>query len=57
MEPSYLAAVHNRALTMTLSTALPLSCWIKDGLWKATQAGMTLLMTRSHRSSISGPSL
>lgn len=57
MTMAYLAAVHRSALTMTLSTALFLSCWMKDGLWKATHAGMTLLMTRSHWSSISGPSL
>lgn len=42
---------------MTLSTPLFLSDWMNDGLWKATHAGRTLLMTLSHCSSMSGPSL
>lgn len=42
---------------MTLSTPLFLRDWMNDGRWKATHAGRTLLMTLSHCSSISGPSL
>lgn len=42
---------------MTLSTPLFLRDWMNDGLWKATHAGRTLLMTLSHCSSMSGPSL
>jgi hypothetical protein len=42
---------------MTLSTPLFLRDWMNDGLWKATHAGITLLMTLSHCSSMSGPSL
>lgn len=34
-----------------------LSCWMNEGLWKATQAGYVLEMTRSHSWISSGVSL
>lgn len=33
------------------------SCWMNDGLWKATHAGYVLEMTRSHSWMSSGVSL
>lgn len=54
---AYRAAVVNSALTMVGSIEAFLSATKKVGLWKATQAGRVLLMTRSHSVMSSGVSL
>lgn len=47
----------NKAFTIVGSSAAFFSCWRKDGLWKATQAGKVLVITRSHSCIKSGESL
>lgn len=51
------AAVVSNALTMVGSMEAFLSCWRKDGLWKATHAGNVFEMTRSPSCINSGVSL
>lgn len=45
---TYREAQHRSALVRDASRVWLFSCWMSDGLWKATQAGNVLWTTRSH---------